>query len=90
MEQLTMSTDVNHELINFHQFVAQQLNIGEVLSPEEALDAWRMQHPCLQQHMDDVLALREAIADLEARDTGIPLDRFRAEFRQRHGLDSTS
>jgi hypothetical protein len=35
---------------------------------------------------DTVQALREAIADMEAGDTGVPLDQFDQEFRARHDI----
>ena len=35
---------------------------------------------------DTVQALREAIADMEAGDTGVPLDQFDQEFRARHKM----
>jgi hypothetical protein len=83
-----MSTDANYELQSFHQFIGEQLNTGEVpLSPEEALDAWRMQHPSPEQYEEDVEALREALADMEAGDTGRPWEEFDREFRKRHNLD---
>lgn len=35
---------------------------------------------------DAVHALRDALADMEAGDCGVPLDEFDREFRRRHGL----
>jgi hypothetical protein len=82
-----MSTDFNQELQSFQEFIVQQLSSGEPISPEEALDAWRTQHPSPEQYQEDVAAIREALADMEAGDTGRPFDEFDREFRKRHSLD---
>ena len=82
-----MSASVENELANFHHFVAERLERGErELSPEQALDLWRAEHPDRDKFDDTVEALREAIADMEAGDTGIPLDKFDREFRTRHNI----
>ena len=82
-----MSTGVENELANFHLFVANCLEHGEgEMSPEQALDLWRAEHPDSDEFGDTVQALREAIADMEAGDAGVPLDRFDQEFRARHNI----
>ena len=82
-----MSRDAENELANFHLFVAERLERGEQeLSPEQALDMWRAEHPDPEECGDTVQALREAIADMEAGDTGVPLDQFDHEFRERHNI----
>lgn len=58
------------------------------MSPEEALDIWRMEHPSPQQFADDVQVIREALADIEAGNSGVPLEIFMREFRKRHNLDA--
>jgi hypothetical protein len=83
-----MSTDTHQELLNFHHFVSEQLNSGQpCLSPEEALEVWRLQNPSEEEFEEDVEAIREALADMEAGDTGRPFEEFDREFRKRHGLD---
>ena len=82
-----MSASVENELVNFHHFVAERLERGEGdLSPEQALDLWRAEHPNPDEFGDAVQELREAIADMEAGDTGLPLDQFDREFRARHDI----
>jgi hypothetical protein len=86
-----MSVDANNELQSFHQFVTEQLSAGQPpMSPEEALDVWRLHNPSPQQYADDVDAIREALADMKAGDTGTPLGVFRTEFRKRHNLNPHS
>jgi hypothetical protein len=75
------------ELKNFHDFIASKIAAGEVaLSPEEALDQWRGEHPSTDLFAQDVAAVLEALTDMEAGDQGVPLDEFDQRFRQRHGL----
>jgi hypothetical protein len=83
-----MSTDTHQELVSFHQFVGEQLNAGQpCLSPEEALEAWRLQNRTPEEMAEDVQAIREALADMDAGDTGTPLETFLTEFRKRHKID---
>jgi hypothetical protein len=82
-----MSTGVEKELANFNMFVAERLERGEgEISPEQALDLWRAEHPDPDEFGDTVQALREAIADMEAGDSGVPLEQFDQEFRARHNI----
>jgi hypothetical protein len=85
---MNMSTDAHQELLSFHRFVGEQLNTGRpCLSPEEALEVWRLQNRSPEEFEEDVQAIREALADMEAGDTGRPFEEFDREFRKRHNLD---
>src|SRR5439155_26265117 len=82
----TMATQTN-ELRDFHEFLGEKLsNSGVSLSPEEALDEWREQHPESQELTDDVAAIKEALDDMANGDAGMPFDDFDREFRRRHQL----
>jgi hypothetical protein len=82
-----MSTDAQHDLLSFHQFVTTQLNLGRSeLSPEEALDEWRLHNRSPEEYAADVQAIREALDDMESGDKGTPVDEFLQEFRNRHRL----
>jgi len=82
-----MSTDAHDELLNFHEFVSEHLNSGQpCYSPEEALDAWRLQNRTPEEYAEDLEAIREALADMDAGDTGTPWEEFDREFRKRHNL----
>lgn len=86
-----MSTEAHHEILSFHQFVAEQIRLGiPYSSPEEILEAWRLQNRSPEEMAEDVLAVREALADMEAGDTGTPVEIYLAEFRKRHHLDGDS
>jgi hypothetical protein len=81
-----MGTCTPSELESFHDFLTQHLPRAPLLSPEEALDLWRADHPADEDAQETVAALREALSDMEAGDRGRSLDDFDREFRQRHSL----
>ena len=82
-----MATGTQGELSGFHDFLSGKLTSGTAqLSPEEALDLWRAEHPEANDFPNDVAALREALADMEAGDDGLPLEEFDRKFRQRHAI----
>lgn len=83
-----MSIDPSFELVLFQQFIAKHVEMGNALSPEEALDLWRAENPRSDAFADDVLALRAALADVDAGNFGVPLEEFEREFRRQHGLAS--
>jgi hypothetical protein len=71
-----------NELEAFHQFVGDKLSNGEsVLTPEECVDLWRAQHPGAEELHAGIAAIKEALADLEGGDLGIPLPEFLADLR---------
>jgi hypothetical protein len=80
-------TNVSADLSGFHAFIGEHLKEGNVgLSPEEALNIWRTDHPLPEDFEETVEALREALDDLKAGDLGRPFEEFDAEFRARHNL----
>lgn len=81
-----MSIDPNAELAQFQQFLVDHLQKGDGLSPEEALDLWRLRHPNPDDLADSVRALREALAEFDAGERGVSLEEFDREFRRHHGL----
>jgi hypothetical protein len=81
-----MAVDPAAELARFQEFVAHQVAKGLAITPEEALDLWRLDNPNPDDFGETVEALREALADIAARDRGVPLEEFDREFRRRHGL----
>jgi hypothetical protein len=75
------------DLVSFNEFIGQRLKQGDdKLSPEEALDIWRSEHPLSEDFEDTVAALREALEEMDAGVPGIPAEQFFREFRERHGL----
>jgi hypothetical protein len=75
------------ELAQFHQFLAEKLaDGGSQLSPEEVLREWRAVHPSSDLLADDYEAVRRALDEMEAGDTGTPFDDFDRQFRAKHNL----
>jgi hypothetical protein len=81
-----MSAHFDNELAQFNEFVSQRLISGPAISPEEALDLWRAHHPISEELAESVQAVKEALADMEAGDRGMPFDEFIAELRERRNL----
>jgi hypothetical protein len=82
-----MPAQTMEELREFHRFLGDRLAANGVeLSPEEALDEWRRQHPSMDAAHEDMAAIQEALADMAKGDRGIPFDEFDRDFRKRHNL----
>jgi hypothetical protein len=72
-----MEAKTAEELASFHRFLGQRLESCRAdLSPEEAVDLWRAEHPLPSDRADTVTALREALADFAQGDRGVPIDEF--------------
>lgn len=80
------------ELGRFHDYISGLLARGNVsLLPEDALDSWRLDHPLddfdeTDDGLDDVQAVKEALADLDAGDPGRPVDEVLDEISREFGL----
>jgi hypothetical protein len=85
-----MAVDPMTDLERLRDYLSGCLSQGSSLSPEEALDLWRCDNPGDEYAADDVEAVRQALAAMDAGDTGVPLEEFDREFRKRHGLPSAS
>ncbi len=72
------------ELVSFHRFLSDRLSSGEDLSPEEVIDRWRAENPSREDYLETVVAVRQALADMRAGDTGVPFEEFDAEMRRKH------
>lgn len=82
-----MDSDTRIELEAFHRFLEDQLSSGGCsLSPEECLDLWRAQHPLDERIDEDINAVKDALADMDAGDSGEPFDQFCDQFRKNNRL----
>ena len=80
-------TSTRSRLEAFTASSKQQLsNGGGSLSPEECLDLWRHQHPLDGQTWEDINAVKEALDDMEAGDSGEPFHQFSEGFRKNNRL----
>ena len=78
------SSSTESELRSFHRFLGGKLKNGSAhLSPEEALEEWREQHPEGVEFEDDTEAIQEAVDDMVNGDHGTPANVVLAELRRR-------
>ena len=68
---------------DLQQFVRERMASGKYASEEELLrDAFL----ALAEEEEDVAAVREAVAQWQAGDPGVPLDRAVETIRRKHGI----
>lgn len=68
------------ELQDFHRFLGERIQSGAPdRSPEEILEEWRSEHEVIQ-------AVRDALHDMAAGDTGVPYEDVERQIRARYGL----
>lgn len=78
-----MSTNAMTELKAFRAFLDEQIERGRAQSsPEQLVELWQRQ----QDLLEGVRAVRQALSDMDAGDTGRPLDEFIDEFRARNNV----
>ena len=80
-----MTSQMNHELADFHAFLGERLRSGDRVSPEEALGEWRVLRPAPDDVRESAAAVGRALAQAE-RGEGLSLEEFDRQFRQRHNL----
>ena len=75
------------EFQSFCMFAEQRLRndqAGESL--DDLYIEWRSCNPSPEELETNVLAVRAALRDMDAGETGRPIDVFAAEFRRRNGI----
>lgn len=81
-----MQSQTANELREFHRYLTERISSNSVdLSPEEALEEWRLEHPSDEAFEEDVAAIQEAIDSL-AKDKGQSVAEFDRDFRKRHNI----
>jgi hypothetical protein len=82
-QELRMSTVASTELQEFAQFVQAKLTAGETkLSPEEVVDQWRDAHPTEEEFEENVQAIEESLAEMDAGARGKSVEQLRKEFEE--------
>lgn len=81
---------VTHDDLNQFQAFAKVAiaQSGDRLTLDDLWDQWRLEHPTQEEFEEDVLAVKEAIDDMERGDRGIPFDQHIDEMRKKHNLPS--
>ncbi len=82
-----MATERANDLRAFRDFLDAKLsNGGGDLTPEECLELWEVENESPHERASTVQAVREALDDMRAGDTGIPASEAIAEIRRKHNL----
>jgi hypothetical protein len=80
-------SSVSDDLQSFSQFVELNLRTkNNVKSLDDLYAEWRARNPSPEQLEKDIRAVRASLRDMEAGDTGRPIEQFIAEFRQKKGI----
>lgn len=86
-----MATDRLNDLRAFRDFADLKLSRGEgELTLDEALELWESENQDAEERAATVRAVREALDDMRAGDTGIPAGEAIAELRRKHKLSELS
>ena len=81
-----MST-TQQDIQSFAQFAEQQLSEGgSERTIDELFDIWRAAKPSGETLAQSVSAVKAALIDMEAGDTGIPVDEHLARLRSRFNI----
>ncbi len=86
-----MAIDRPNDPKAFRDFLDATLtNGGANLTLEECLGLWVVENQETEERVATVQAIREALDDMQAGDTGVPARDHLAEVRRRHGLPERS
>jgi hypothetical protein len=86
MGALEMATERANDLQAFKNFVDEQLAQETVPTVDEVLARWDVENASAGDNVASIQALREALAEMDAGDTGIPVHEALAELRRKHHL----
>ena len=86
-----MATERANDLYAFKSFVDQQFSNGaNVPTVDEVLTRWELENESEEDRQADAHAIREAIADMDAGDRGVPAREVLAELYRKHNLPDLS
>jgi hypothetical protein len=75
----------------FRDFLDAKLSdVGDALTLDEALGLWDLENAEEEEQAATVEAIREALDDMRAGDTGVPAREFVAEIRRKYNLPTSS
>jgi hypothetical protein len=82
-----MTIERANDLRAFRDFLDAKLSNGDGgLTPQECLDLWEVESESPHERAATVQAIREALDDMRAGDTGIAAREAIAEIRRKHSL----
>jgi hypothetical protein len=79
-------SDVQQDLEGFYQFASRQIVLGHGQTLSDLFDEWHSQQQTPQELYENARAVKAALRDIEAGETGKPFEVFAHEFRQRNNL----
>jgi hypothetical protein len=85
-----MATERANDLLAFKSFIDEQLAGETVPTVDEVLARWDYENESDEEQAASVQAVREALADMHAGDTGISAREAIAELRRKHHLPGLS
>jgi hypothetical protein len=82
-----MATDRSNDLRAFRHFIEAKLSAGgSNLTVDDVICLWDTETQRESERDANVKAIREALDDMHAGDTGIPADELMAPLRRKYGL----
>ena len=82
-----MAIDRVNDLFAFKSFIEEKLaNGGASLTLDEALARWEYENQTAEERSAEVDAVREALDDMRAGDSGTPAREFLADLRRKYQL----
>ena len=81
-----MATERANDLHAFKSFIDEQLAGESVPTVDEVLARWDSDNETEEDRGATVQALKEALSDMDAGDTGIPVHEALLELRRKHHL----
>jgi hypothetical protein len=81
-----MDSERANDLHAFKDFIDDQLAGQTVPTVDEVIARWDFENETAEETGASVQALREALADMDAGDTGIPVHEALLELRRKHHL----
>ena len=81
-----MATDRANDVHAFKNFIDEQLAAVAVPTVDEVLARWDSENETAEERAATLQALKEALADMDAGETGIPVQAALAELRRKYHL----
>jgi hypothetical protein len=86
-----MATERANDLRAFRDFADTKLeNGGAELTLDEALGLWDIENATDDERAATIEAVKDALADMRAGDTGVPARDFLAEIRRKYNLPASA
>jgi hypothetical protein len=85
-----MVTDRANDVLAFKTFIDEQLMRETVPTVDDVIIRWEFENESHEERAATVEAVREALVDMHAGDTGIPAREAIAQLRRKHNLPELS